>query len=53
MTGMGRVDSLLTGRFRDAEFHWPLSGYEFEEVSVAIRPKAKVGGLEMRTFNNV
>ncbi|MGF6468822.1 hypothetical protein QFZ89_004045 [Paraburkholderia youngii] len=38
--GAGREFALPTGRFRDAEFHWPLSGDEFEERADAARPVA-------------
>ena len=37
---MGRKYSVTTGRFREAKFHRPLSDDEFEEVTVASRPKA-------------
>ena len=36
--GEGRKHMVTTGRFRESEFHWPLSGYEFEERTVATRP---------------
>lgn len=36
----GREYSLPTGRFREAKFHWPLSGDEFEERTDATRPVA-------------
>ena len=48
---MGREDSVPTGRFRESEFHWPLSGDEFEERSDAARPKDDYQALEKPTFN--
>lgn len=39
-TASGREHALPTGRFREAEFHWPLSGDEFEEWTDATRPGA-------------
>lgn len=37
-TALGREYSVATGRFREAKSHWPLSGSEFEERTVAARP---------------
>lgn len=31
---------VATGRFQESEFHWPLSGYEFEARTFASRPIA-------------
>jgi hypothetical protein len=39
---LGREDSLVTGSFREAESHWPLFGYEFEERTDASRPIAVI-----------
>ena len=36
---MGREYALPTGRFREARFHWPLSGGEFEEGPTQPDPK--------------
>jgi len=38
MAGMGTEHSVTTVRFQEAEFHWPLFGNEFEEVTVASVP---------------
>jgi hypothetical protein len=38
MTEKGREYALPTGRFREAEFHWPLSGDEFEDRADASGP---------------
>jgi hypothetical protein len=38
MSLSGREYALPTGRFREAEFHWPLSGDEFEERTDSTRP---------------
>ena len=38
MAGEGREYALPTGRFREAGFHWPLCGDEFEERTDATRP---------------
>jgi hypothetical protein len=35
---MGTEHSVTTVRFQEAEFHWPLFGNEFEEVTVASVP---------------
>jgi len=40
---MGREYSLATGGFREADFQWPLSGYEFEERIDETRPTTDVG----------
>ncbi len=43
MSGMGREKYAgTTGRFRESKAHRPLSGDEFEEVTVASRPSADV-----------
>jgi hypothetical protein len=34
----GTEHSATTVRFKEAEFHWPLFGNEFEEVTVASVP---------------
>jgi hypothetical protein len=39
----GREYALATGRFREAEFQWPLSGDQFEERIDATRPVADFG----------
>lgn len=35
---MGTEDSLATGRFQEAKFHWPLSGNQFWKATVASVP---------------
>jgi hypothetical protein len=35
---LGTEHSATTVRFKEAEFHWPLFGNEFEEVTVASVP---------------
>lgn len=40
MAAQVRERSVATGRFRESEFHWPLSGWQFEERPVASRPIA-------------
>jgi hypothetical protein len=37
-TPQGREYALATGRFREAEFLWPLSGDQFKERTDATRP---------------
>jgi hypothetical protein len=39
---VGREYALPTGRFREAEFHWPLSGDEFEDRADATRSVAVI-----------
>lgn len=39
---LGREYSEVTGRFRESEFHWLLSGWQFEERTVASRPSAGI-----------
>jgi hypothetical protein len=39
---MGTEHSATTVRFQETEFHWPLFGNEFEEVTVASVPKAEI-----------
>ncbi len=39
MPGLGRQHSATTGCCRESELHWPLSGDEFVERTVAWRPK--------------
>ncbi len=38
MAVLGTELSVTTVRFQEAEFHWPLFGNEFEEVTVASVP---------------
>jgi hypothetical protein len=40
MAAQVRERSVATDRFRESEFHWPLSGWQFEERPVASRPFA-------------
>jgi hypothetical protein len=41
-----------TGRFREAEFHWPLSGDEFEERTDATRPNSAALALRAGVCNS-
>jgi len=38
MAVMGTEHTVRNGRFQETEFHWPLSGNEFEERTVASVP---------------
>jgi len=51
MTAMGRNDSPASGSFREANLQRRLSGGEFEELSVATRPRAAVELLGKLSFN--
>lgn len=49
-SALGREYLVASGCFRESEFHWPLSGDEFEEQTDATRPKAVLGTLPEQTF---
>ena len=52
MTAPGRNDSPASGSFREANFQRRLSGGEFEELSVATRPRAAVHSTERPMTSN-
>ncbi len=47
---MGTEHSVTTGRFREAKFHWLLSGNQSWKATVASVPVAACGGRWNRTF---
>ncbi len=50
LTAKGTEHSVTTVRFREAEFHWPLFGNEFEEVTVASVPILVLGSNRKRSM---